>query len=86
MILSIDHHRFELAHRAFREHMLLKSGGEPFTSFAHPFLFSDEIEYKCKLPYEAVRLLRLDKWENWRKTPGKILQASGTFLLILPSC
>jgi hypothetical protein len=75
MIIQIDSDRFEMAHEAFKQHMLLSSRGVPFVDFQHPFLVSDEIAYKWAVYHKASKLLMLNRWNSWQKHPGKIIQA-----------
>lgn len=75
MAVCIDNERFAISHEVFKRYMLHRSGGVPFTSFQHPFLVDDEIAYKWGVYDSAKRALSLSKWEQWKRTPGKIIEA-----------
>ena len=73
MSYNIDNEKFEIAHEAFKLHMLHQSRGIPFVNFYHPFLFDNEISYKSKIYYDAKLVLSLNDWKQWRKIPGNII-------------
>lgn len=75
MSLRIDNEKFEIAHEAFKQHMLRQSGGVPFTSFRHPDLRRGEIAYKWEIYSRAQQVLDLRKWDQWIKIPGRIIDA-----------
>jgi len=64
-----------MAHQTFLDHMKQNSKGVPFTSFQHPFLIDDEIAYKWETYSRAKKVLRLDKWDDWREMTGQIISA-----------
>ncbi len=76
MPLNIDEERFQIAHEAFEKFEERMSGGIPFTNFQHPFLVDDETAYKWKVYTDATSALDLRKWKKWKKTPGRIIQAT----------
>ena len=76
MPIQIDAAKFQAAHEMFMEHMCRSWDGVPFTDFQHPFLMVDETEYKRTVHYDATQALGLRKWKQWKKTSGKILQAT----------
>ncbi len=76
MPLNIDEGKFQIAHEAFEQFEYSKSGGIRFTDFQHPFFVKDETAWKWKVYYDAMKALNLEKWEQWKRTPGKIVQAT----------
>lgn len=65
---------FEVAHEAFLRYMQANApGGEVFVGFDHPFIQSDEIEYKRLVVAKAHEALQLSRWKAWAKQPGLIL-------------
>jgi hypothetical protein len=75
-MLKIDQTRFAVADALFRAHMLERSGGVPFTGFDHPFLMSDEINYKHVALADAGSALQLARWDGWQSKTGNILNAT----------
>jgi hypothetical protein len=75
MAICVNNERFAISHEVFKRYMLHRSGGVPFTSFQHPFLVDDEIAYKWGVYDSAKRALSLSKWEQWKRTPGRIIEA-----------
>src|SRR5688572_21474945 len=76
MRIHIDNDKFETAHEIFKQHLLQQSDGVPFTDFDHPFLVDEEVSYKWRVYNEARLVLNLNKWYQWKKMPGKIIQAT----------
>lgn len=76
MVITLDSANFEMAHESFKRHMQQQSNGIPFINFQHPFLIKDEIAYKWKVYADATKALKLVKWRTWRRSPGKIIQAT----------
>lgn len=72
---TFDRDKFALAHRMFLDHMYAKSGGTHFVSFHHPFLRDDEIKYKWRVYADASDAIAFNKWERWKRTPGRIIKA-----------
>lgn len=71
--------KFLLAHEAFLTYMKSRApNNEPFNSFEHPFLYSDEIEYKRIVHANAMRVLQFSKWQAWQTDIGRILEAVRT--------
>ena len=67
---------FEAAHEAFLRHMKANAPhGESFVSFDHPFIQSDEIEYKNLVIARGHEALQLSRWKSWAKQTGQILVA-----------
>lgn len=68
--------RFEEAHEAFLRHMQASAPNrEPFVSFDHPFIYSDEIRYKRRVHALATEALSIEKWGAYRKSVGHILES-----------
>lgn len=65
--------RFEEGELLIRNY-LLEQTGIPFIDFNHPTLVK-EIEYKQKINQNASEKLQLDKWSEWIKSIGKILES-----------
>lgn len=62
----------------FKRHVETESGGHAFdvsSGFDHPFLIDTEISYKWRAYRDARDVLQLDRWDSWRRNPGKILNA-----------
>jgi hypothetical protein len=76
MPVLVDSEKFETAHELFEQHLLSQSNGVPFTSFQHPFLQQNEIDYKRQVSKKAKEALCLDRWNQWTNQEGKILQAT----------
>ena len=76
MTLEINETSFSVAHTKFVSNMQRNSNGIPFTSFDHPVLYKDEIAYKHTAYDEGRKALSLQRWNGWRKSTGKILEAA----------
>jgi hypothetical protein len=75
MPVNIDDAQFHALHAAFLKKMAEEGNGIPFTSFRHPALMDREIDYKWTVRHNARAALQLTKWQSWRSTPGKIIEA-----------
>ena len=71
--------KYLLAHESFLSYMKANApNGETFSTFDHPFLYTDEIEYKRMVHANAISVLRLNQWKIWRSDTGHILDAVRT--------
>lgn len=75
MLEDFNRTQFRRGHAAFLAHMQ-NEGGVPFTSFGHPFLVDDEIDYKWRIRREGHTRLKLDRWAKWSPGKGHILGAA----------
>jgi len=73
MPLLIDDRQFDSLHDAFLKKMKEESGGIPFQSFDHRHFMVREVAYKWRAHVDATTALKVEKWQTWRKTPGKII-------------
>ncbi|OGR29252.1 MAG: hypothetical protein A2139_06850 [Desulfobacca sp. RBG_16_60_12] len=72
----MDLDRFHAAHEAFLRHMEANAPkGELFVSFDHPFIQSDEVEYKRLVVARGHNALQLSEWGTWAKQTGLILES-----------
>lgn len=76
MPISVSNEKFEVAHHFFTQYVLSQSKGVPFTDFQHPFLVDDEIAFKWRIYSNAKKVLCLNKWKQWIKSPGEIIRAT----------
>jgi len=74
MSIQINIERLNTAHEAFKQYVFEQEGVR-FANFQHPFLVKSEIKYKWAVYDEATEKLNLKKWDQWRKTPGKIIES-----------
>jgi len=69
----VDEQRFQEAHKIFEKEMYDRSGGIPFTSFNHPQLLKDEINYKKQIVEKTESLRSSSNLDQWIKTKGALL-------------
>lgn len=67
---------FLKGHAAFLRFMAEKADGEPFRGFDHPYFVKSEIAYKLHALTEGLKVLRLERWDSWKRTTGRILEAT----------
>ena len=70
----IDKQNFDVNHEIFKNYILKKNGIE-FKGFDHQRIAVDEVQFKCDIRNNALQVLQLDKWREWRDSPGKIILA-----------
>jgi len=75
MPIQIDDAKYRSLHDAFLQKMKDESNGIPFTNFRHQVLLEGEIRYKWGVSVNGEAALQLQKWQSWRKTPGKVIDA-----------
>ncbi|MEX0595004.1 MAG: hypothetical protein WD512_00780, partial [Candidatus Paceibacterota bacterium] len=73
LITTVSQDKFEEGEKLIQE-FLKQTTSIPFTGFDHPTLV-EEVEYKLDIQKKARQKLELEKWKEWKKTPGKIINA-----------
>ncbi|MDE1763887.1 MAG: DUF3883 domain-containing protein [Thaumarchaeota archaeon] len=78
MTVDIPEELFLKGHKIFLG-KIKKETGKDFNDFEHnDYLLVHEIRFKQRAWSSARDELKLDKWQNWQKTPGKIINAVNT--------
>jgi len=72
-LLESPKDKFEKGEKIIGEHLKQKTG-KPYTGFDHPTLV-EEVNYKLEIRDRCLKKLQLEKWDEWVKTPGKIIDA-----------
>jgi len=68
---EIDNKKFQEGHRLFLKGMYEKNGVE-FVNFEHPLL-QNEVKYKLDILKNARNVLSLEKWDQWKNDPERIV-------------
>lgn len=73
--LNVSEEKFQIGHKLFKIELSQRPHKISFENFNHPDLLEDEINYKEKILANASSILSIGEWDEFRKTPGRILKA-----------